>query len=207
MAQKPIHIAVLASGRGSNFQAIIDGINAGEVHAKIKVLITDNPDAKAIERAKKANIPVEIVERKKFATREEMDSAIKKILDAYRVELVVLAGYMRLLTAKELFDAYKNKIINIHPSLLPAFPGVDAQKQAFVYGCTMSGLTIHFVDEGLDSGPIIYQKAVGIAGCKSADEVTAKILRHEHEAYKKIIDSFSNGTYKVDGRKVMYTPH
>lgn len=201
-----IPIAVLASGRGSNFQAIIDGIKAKEVNAEIKVLITDKKDAKAIDRAKKAKIPVEIVEKEKFNTREEMDLHIKKLLDKYKVQLVVLAGYMRLIRGKELLESYKNKIINIHPSLLPAFPGVDAQTQAFEYGCRISGLTVHFVDEQLDHGPIIYQEAIDISDCKSADEVAKKILEKEHEAYKKIINSFTKGTYAVEGRKAKYTP-
>jgi len=200
-----ISIAVLASGRGSNFQSIIDGIKTGEVDAEIKVLITDNPEAKAIERAKENNVPVEVVERKIFKTKEEMDLNIKEILDKYEVELVVLAGYMRILKGKELFEAYRNRIINIHPSLLPAFIGTtDAQKEAFEYGVKISGLTIHFVDETVDAGPIIYQEAVDISDCKNADEVSKKILKHEHRAYKKIVDLFSKGKYVIEGKKVRY---
>jgi len=200
-----ISIAVLASGRGSNFQSIIDGIKTGEVDAEIKVLITDNPEAKAIERAKENNVPVEVVERKIFKTKEEMDLNIKEILDKYEVELVVLAGYMRILKGKELFEAYRNRIINIHPSLLPAFIGTtDAQKEAFEYGVKISGLTIHFVDETVDAGPIIYQEAVDISDCKSADEVSQKILEQEHQVYKKIVDLFSKGKYVIEGKKVRY---
>jgi len=200
-----ISIAVLASGRGSNFQSIIDGVKSGEVDAEIKVLITDNPEAKAIERAKQNGIPIEIIERKKFKTREEMDLEIKKILDRYKVELAVLAGYMRIIKGKELLEAYRNKIINIHPALLPAFMGTtDAQKEAFDYGVKISGLTIHFVDESVDAGPIIYQEAVDISDCKSADEVSQKILEREHEAYKKVIDLFSKGEYVVEDKKVKY---
>ncbi len=202
MAKLPI--AVLASGRGSNFQALIDGIKKGEVNAEIKILITDNPEAFAIERAKKAGIKYEIVERGKFKTREEMDLAIKNILDANNVELVVLAGYMRLLKAKELFDSYRNRIINIHPSLLPKYPGVDAQKQAFEAGEKISGLTIHFVDELLDHGPIIYQEEVDISDCKDAHEVSEKILAREHLAYKKFVDSFSKGKYVIEGNTVRF---
>ncbi len=201
-----IPIAVLASGRGSNFQALIDGIKNGEVNAEIKVMITDNPSAVAIERAKKAGIKYEVVERNKFENRESMDLRIREILDQNKVELVVLAGYMRLLKAKELFTNYKNKIINIHPSLLPKYPGLDAQKQAFEAREKISGFTIHFVDEQLDHGPIIYQEKVDIGDCKTADEVAVKILTREHLAYKKIIDSFSRGRYEIDQGKVKFVP-
>ncbi|MDO8554016.1 MAG: phosphoribosylglycinamide formyltransferase [Candidatus Micrarchaeota archaeon] len=199
-----ISIAVLASGRGSNFQAIIDGIKNGEVNCEIKILITDNPDAKAIERAKKSGIKYEVVERSKFKTREEMDLKIKQILDSNNVELVVLAGYMRLLKAKELFDVYRNRIINIHPSLLPKYPGVDAQKQAFEAGEKISGLTIHFVNEELDAGPIIYQEKVDISNCKSIGEVSEKILKREHEAYRKVVNSFSKGKYVIKDKKATF---
>ena len=148
---RKIPIAVLASGRGSNFRAIIEAIKSGSCKAEIKVLITNNANAKAIEIAKENNIHVEIVERKHFNTREEMDDKIKETVDKYRVELIVLAGYMLLLKGKSLFESYKNRIINIHPALLPAFQGTDAQKQAFEYGVKVSGVTIHFVTEELDA--------------------------------------------------------
>ncbi len=199
-----VDIAVLASGRGSNFQSIIDAVDAGRCDAKIKVLITNNPGAVAIERAKKAGIPVEIIERKNFPDRESFDDEIRKILDRYKVGLVVLAGYMLVLKGKNLLKAYKNRIINIHPALLPSFTGLDAQKQAFDYGVKISGVSIHFVDESLDAGPIIYQEAVNISDCKTAEEVSKKILAVEHKAYPKVVDSFSKGHYVVKGRRVEY---
>jgi phosphoribosylglycinamide formyltransferase-1 len=200
-----LNIAVLASGRGSNFKAIIDGAKIGEVDCNIRVLITDNPRAGAIEHAKANRIPVEIVNFKEFAAPEEGDLKIKEILDSYEVDLVVLAGYMRIIRAKELLDAYRYKIINIHPSLLPAFKGsTHAQKDAFEYGCKVSGLTIHFVTEDVDGGPIIFQKAVDISDCNSADEVAEKILREEHAAYKKVIDTFAKGRYIIEGRRTIY---
>ncbi|MCX6777392.1 MAG: phosphoribosylglycinamide formyltransferase [Candidatus Micrarchaeota archaeon] len=199
-----IRVAVLASGRGSDFQSIIDGIGKGEVDAEIVGLITDNPEAKAIERAKKNKIPVFVVERKNFAAREEHDKAIGKKLDELRVGLVVLAGYMRLVKDAALLTAYKGKMINIHPSLLPAFPGAHAQKDAFDYGAKISGYTIHFVDESLDGGPVILQEAVDISGCKTADEVSEAILRKEHVGLPKIVDSFSKGKYSIEGRRVKY---
>ncbi|MEW6721970.1 MAG: phosphoribosylglycinamide formyltransferase [Candidatus Micrarchaeota archaeon] len=201
-----VKVAVLASGRGSNFRAILEEIMAGRCDAEIKVLITNNPEAPAIEIAKSAGIPVEIIDKKKFPSREALDSRIKTILDRYGAELVVLAGYMLLLKGKQLLDAYRHRIINIHPALLPAFPGSDAQKQAFDYGAKVSGVTIHFVDETLDAGPIIRQEAVDISGCKSAEEVAETILRTEHGAYAKVIHSFSKGKYEVEGRRVRYVP-
>ncbi len=204
MQERKVRIAVLASGRGSNFQAIIDAVKAGTCSADIRVLITNKADAKAIERAKENGISVEIVDRKDFPSREALDERIKELLDKHGVELAVLAGYMLLLKGKKLLDSYKNKIINIHPALLPSFPGVDAQKQAFDYGAKVSGITIHFVDENLDAGPIIYQEAVDISECKTAAEAAHKILEVEHKAYPKVIDSFAKGRYALEGRRVVY---
>ena len=199
-----VRIGVLASGRGSNFQAIIDAIKSGTCNAKIEVLITNNPKARAIERAKKENIPVEIVEREQFSSREEMDDRIFELLEKYNVELVVLAGYMAIIKGRKLLEGYKNRIINIHPSLLPSFPGLNAQKQAFEYGVKVSGLTIHFVDDSLDGGPIIYQKAVDISDCESAEEVADRILKHEHQSYPEVVDMFSKGKFIIEGRRVKY---
>lgn len=201
-----VKVAVLASGRGSNFKAIQKRIKAGRCDAEIKVLITNNPEAPAIRIAKKNNIPVEIINKDDFPDREKMDDRIKELLDRYGVDLVVLAGYMLLIKGKKLLEAYKNKIINIHPALLPAFPGATAQKDAFDYGVKVSGVTIHFVDESLDAGPIIHQQAVDISGCKSAEETAAKILKTEHKAYAKVVDSFSRGKYVVEGRRARFVP-
>lgn len=199
-----VKIAVLASGRGSNFKAIADAIKAGSCDAEVRVLITNNSDAPAIQIAKDNKIPAELVERKKFRTRDEMDDQILALLQKHGVQLVVLAGYMLILKGKRLLDAYKNRIINIHPALLPAFPGATAQKDAFDYGVKVSGVTIHLVDETLDAGPILYQEAVDISDCKSADEAAAKILKVEHSAYAKVVDSFSKGHYAVEGRRATY---
>jgi len=199
-----VKVAVLASGRGSNFRAILDEIKAGRCDAEIKILITNNPDAPAIAIAKENKIPVEIINQKSFKTRDEMDERIKGLLDGYGVELVVLAGYMLLIKGKRLLESYKNRIINIHPALLPAFPGATAQKDAFEYGVKVSGVTIHIVDESLDAGPILYQEAVDISDCKSAEETAAKILKTEHKAYAKVVDSFSKGKYVVEGRRAIF---
>lgn len=202
-----VKVAVLASGRGSNFKAIQEHIKAGRCDAEIKVLITNNPDAPAITIAKDNNIPVEIINKDDFPDREGMDDRIKELLDRYGVELVVLAGYMLLIKGKKLLTSYKNRIINIHPALLPAFPGATAQKDAFEYGVKMSGVTIHFVDESLDAGSIIHQEAVDISCCKSAEETAAKILKTEHKAYAKVVDSFSKGKYVVEGRRARFIPN
>lgn len=200
-----VKIAILASGRGSNFSAIMKEISAGRCAATPIVLITNNPLAPAIEIAKKYNLPVEIVKKEDFSSREEMSDRILFLLYRYDAELVVLAGYMLLIKGK-IFTDYKNRIINIHPSFLPAFPGANAQKDAFEAGAKVSGLTIHFVDESLDGGPIIYQEKVDISDCKSADEAAAKILTREHLAYPKIVHSFSKGNYSIEGKRASFHP-
>jgi phosphoribosylglycinamide formyltransferase-1 len=201
-----VKVAVLASGRGSNFKALLESIKSGKCDAQVRVLITNNPDAPAIAIAKQAGIPVEIVQGKDFPDRESMDERIRALLDKSGAEIVVLAGYMLLIKGKKLLESYRHRIINIHPALLPAFPGADAQKQAFDYGAKISGLTIHFVDESLDAGPIIHQEAIDISLCRSADEAAKKILEREHEAYAKVVDSFAKGKYVVEGRRVRYVP-
>jgi phosphoribosylglycinamide formyltransferase-1 len=202
---KKIRVAVLASGRGSNFRAISEAAKKGEISADMVVLISDNPAAAAISYAKENKIPVELVDFGKFQNKEDADLEIKKTLDRYKADLVVLAGYMRIVRSKVLLDAYKYRIINIHPSLLPAFTGsTHAQKDAFEYGCKVSGLTIHFVTADVDGGAVIFQKAIDISDCKSADETAAKILKVEHESYKKVVDSFAKGKYRVEGRRVIY---
>lgn len=199
-----VKVAVLASGRGSNFKAILNEIQADRCNAEIVVLITNKPEAPAIGIAKENNIPVEIIEKKSFSSRGDMDDKIKETLDKYGTELVVLAGYMLILKGKTLLEAYKNKIINIHPALLPSFPGATAQKDAFEYGVKVSGVTIHLVDETLDAGPILYQEAVDITDCQSTDEVAAEILKTEHTAYAKVVDSFSKGRYVIEGRRALF---
>lgn len=187
-----LRVAVLASGRGSNFLAILENIAKGEVYADIKVLIVDKPDARAIEHAKKYHVPVEFIDFSKFQNREDADKKIKEILDKNKIELVVLAGYMRIIRNKELLTTYHNRIINIHPSLLPEFKGsTHAQKDAFEAGRKVSGLTIHYVTADVDGGKIIYQEKVDIGDCKSADEVSKKILSHEHKAYSKVINEIA----------------
>jgi len=201
-----IRIGVLASGGGTNFQSIIDGIRGGDIDGEIAVLVTDKENAGAIERAEKNSIPSVIVLKDNFESREHMDREICRILDEKKVDLVVLAGYMRIISP-ELLGPYQNKIINIHPALLPSFPGVDGQKQAFEYGVKVSGCSVHFVDGGTDTGPIIEQTCVRIDDCKTPKEVGAKILPFEHKTMRKVVANFSKGKYTVAGRKVTYEKH
>lgn len=198
-----IKIAVLASGRGSNFQSIIDGIKEGDIDGQIVLLLSDKRDAYALERAKQNGIPTQVISRSECASRGEMNHKIKEALDSYSPDLVVLAGYMRIIT-DELLIPYRNRIINIHPALLPSFPGLDGQKQAFEYGVKVSGCTVHFVDGGCDTGPIIEQTCVDIRDCKSADDVCEKILPFEHKTMRGVVAKFSKGKFIVEGRKVRY---
>ncbi|MEM4158997.1 MAG: phosphoribosylglycinamide formyltransferase [Candidatus Anstonellaceae archaeon] len=188
-----LNLAVFASGRGSNFKAILDAIRQGKCDAKVLVLVTDNPQAKAIEYAKEENIEVLIFERKNYKNAVDFDNAILEKLKKYPIDLIVLAGYMRIIRSKEFLDYYKNKIINIHPSLLPKYPGAHAQEDAFRAGEKVSGLTIHIVNEVLDGGPILFQYKVDISDCKSAQEVAEKILKFEHICYPSVIDGIAKG--------------
>ncbi len=200
-----LKLGVIASGNGSNLQAIIDAIENKELDAKIEVLITDNPDAYSIKRAKEHSIPIELIELKDFPTRISFDEKIISTLKSYSVDLVVLAGYMRLLKSQKWFLEFPSRIINIHPALLPSFPGSHAQKDTFEYGVKISGCTVHFVDEGIDTGPIIAQCSVDISDCNSEKEVKKKILVQEHQLYKSVIKMFTKGSFRLEGRKVVYT--
>ncbi|MBI4826515.1 MAG: phosphoribosylglycinamide formyltransferase [Nitrospirae bacterium] len=194
-------IGVLASGRGSNFQSIIDNIESGYINAKIAVLITDNPKAYAIERAKNHDIETLVVKPNKFQDKDAYYTHIADELQKRGVELVVLAGFMRVV-GKPLIDRYKNKIMNIHPALLPSFPGLHSQKQAVDYGVKISGCTVHFVDEGVDTGPIIIQAAVPVYADDIEDDLSKRILKQEHIIFPLAIKLYADGKVKVEGRKV-----
>lgn len=203
-----VSFAVLASGSGTNFQALIDGIRGGEVRdAQIKVLVVNKADAFAVERAKEAGIPYHVVRKEDFKTREGMDLEIMRLLEGYKVDYVYLLGYMLLLKAPEFFRKYENRIVNLHPSLLPAFPGVDAQKQALDYGCRVSGITIHLVTPALDAGPILYQKCADISDCKDGEAVHVKLRALEHEGVKKVADMLAHGKFAIEGRRARYAPY
>ena len=202
----PLRVAVLASGRGSNLQAIIDSIEANQVQAKIVAVISNKKDAVALERARKHGLKDLFVDPKPFAgqpdSREAYDRALLAILQQHDVELVLLAGYMKIVTAV-LVNAYANRMMNIHPSLLPSFPGLDVQKKAIEWGCKLAGCTVHFVTEGVDEGPIILQAAVPILDNDSPDTLAARILVQEHKLYPRAVQLFAEGRLRVEGRRVL----
>ena len=201
----PLRVAVLASGRGSNLQAMIDAIEAGQVQAQIVCVISNKKDVGALERARKHGLKDLFVDPKPFAgrpdSRETYDRALLEVLQQHEVELVLLAGYMKIVTAV-LVNAYANRMMNIHPSLLPSFPGLDVQKKAIDWGCKLAGCTVHFVTEGVDEGPIIIQAAVPILNEDTPETLAARILVQEHKIYPRAVQLFAEGRLKVEGRRV-----
>lgn len=196
-------IGILISGRGSNMSAIAEAVQNGFIpNSEVSVVISDKPSAEGLEKAKAKGIETIVVTRK-GRTREEHDAEIIQELNKRDVELVCLAGYMRLLS-KNFIRAFPDKIINIHPSLLPSFPGLDAQKQAFEYGVKVSGCTVHFVNENLDNGAIIAQKVVEVADKDTAQSLAARILEHEHSLYINSIKKVVEGNFEVVGRRVIF---
>jgi len=203
MATTPITIAVLVSGNGTNFQAIVDAIESGRIsNARIACLVSNKADAFALERAQKHNIPTYILNHKDYPDRKAYDTALVALLQQQRVQLVILAGFMRLLSPI-MIDAFPNAIINIHPALLPAFPGLDAQQQAFDYGVRYTGCTVHFVDSGTDTGPIILQAVVPILESDTVETLTQRIHGEEHRTYVEAVRLFCAGRLQVEGRKVI----
>ena len=196
-----VNIGVLASGRGTNLQAIIEAIGDGKIAGEIKVVISDNPDAYALKRAQQYLIDTRYIDFNGFKNREDYDKEMIKTLKEKKIDLIVLAGYMRILSPY-FIGTYKNKIMNIHPALLPSFPGLHGQKQAVEYGVKISGCTVHFVDEGVDSGPIILQKAVEVSVDDTEESLAEKILEEEHQIYPRAIQLFSKGRLIIKGRKV-----
>ncbi|MDR3566113.1 MAG: phosphoribosylglycinamide formyltransferase [Negativicutes bacterium] len=197
-------LGVLVSGRGSNLHAIFDAIQAERLKAKIGVVISDNPDAQAIKRMAGFGIATVVIERKKFASRPEFEAAIAAELALHHVELVVLAGFMRILGTR-FISSFSGRIVNIHPALLPAFPGLDAQAQAIAYGVKVSGCTVHFVDEGVDTGPIILQEAVPVYDGDTEQTLSERILHVEHVLYPRAIGLYCDGRLRVEGRRVVIT--
>ena len=201
----PLRVAVLASGRGSNLQAVIDAIAGGDVQATIVAVISNKKEALALERARKHGLKDLFVDPKPFAgrpdSREAYDRVLLDILQQHNVELVLLAGYMKIVTAV-LVNSYANRMMNIHPSLLPSFPGLDVQKKAIDWGCKLAGCTVHFVTEGVDEGPIIIQAAVPILDNDTPETLAARILVQEHNIYPRAVQLFAEGRLHVDGRRV-----
>jgi phosphoribosylglycinamide formyltransferase-1 len=196
-----IRIAVLVSGRGSNLQAIIDSIKNGYLHAQISIVISDISDAYALERARMHEINAVHIDPRKFESKESYETEILRVLDFHNVQLVLLAGYMKIL-GKTLLTEYKNRILNIHPALLPAFPGLHAQEQAFKHGVKVAGCTVHFVDEELDGGPIIIQKCVEVKDDDTIQTLAERILEQEHKIYPEAVKLFVENKLCIEGRKV-----
>jgi phosphoribosylglycinamide formyltransferase-1 len=198
-----VKIAVLVSGRGSNLQAIIESIEKGYIrNAAIHVVISNKADAYALERARNHGISAVFLDPKNY-DRAGYDRAILNVLKQYDTDLLLLAGYFRLL-GSEIIEAYRNRVLNIHPSLLPAFKGLHAQKQAFEYGVKVAGCTVHFVDEGLDSGPIIIQRCVPVLPEDTEETLTERILEQEHLIYPEAVKLFVEGKLKIEGRNVIF---
>jgi len=202
-SKEPLRIAVLGSGKGSNCQSIIDAINAGTLNAKVVCVISDVENAFILERATKNGIPAEFISAAPFRTKLEGEAEQKYLqaLRKYRAQVIALAGFMRILK-KGLLSAFPAAILNIHPALLPAFPGVESWKQALNYGTKVAGCTVHFVDEGTDTGPIIVQKAVPILEGDTPETLHARIQVEEHKAYPEALRLISEGRVSVEGRHV-----
>jgi phosphoribosylglycinamide formyltransferase-1 len=205
MGRNVLKIGVLASGSGTNLQAIIDNIEAGRLDAEVACVISNNATAFALERARKHGIPALHIDHRIFTGREAYDGAVAETFHEHGVSLVVLAGFMRIISPV-LLHAFPSAVMNIHPALLPAFPGLHAQRQALDYGVKMSGCTVHFVDTGMDTGPIVIQAAVPVVEGDSETSLSARILVEEHRIYSEAIRLFAAGRLKVAGRKVLISP-
>ncbi|HNY49075.1 MAG TPA: phosphoribosylglycinamide formyltransferase [Smithella sp.] len=197
-----LKLGVLISGNGSNLQSIIDNIENGSLKAVIKIVVSNNPDAYGLTRAKKHGIPCAVLQNGDFKSKDDFDSALVKILKDHEVELVILAGFMRIISPT-LLKAFPGSIMNIHPALLPSFPGLHGQKQAVDYGVKFSGCTVHFVDEGVDTGPIIIQAAVPVMDDDTEETLAARILKEEHKIYPQAIQLFADNRLEINGRKVI----
>lgn len=208
MSDRPlreVRLGVLASGRGSNLQAIIDAIEGGSLSARVAVVVSNKRDAQALDRTRRHGAPAVFVDPKPFAGRpdgrEAYDHALLEVLHKHEVELVLLAGYMKIVTPV-LINAYPDRMMNIHPSLLPSFPGLEVQQKALDWGVKLSGCTVHFVTENVDEGPIIIQAAVPVMDDDTADTLSARILAQEHRIYPKAVQLFAEGRLIVTGRRV-----
>jgi phosphoribosylglycinamide formyltransferase 1 len=194
------HVGVLISGRGSNLQALLDAQARDELGGRVAVVISNVAGAPGLERARRAGVPA-LVRDHRGKPREEHDSAMVAELRAHGVELVCLAGYMRLVSGV-LLDAFPDRVLNVHPSLLPAFPGLEAQRQAWEHGVKVSGATVHLVEAGLDCGPILLQEAVPVREQDTAEDLSARILEAEHRIYPRAVRLMLEGRCRVDGRRV-----
>jgi len=197
------NIGVLISGRGSNLQAIIDAAGDGRLDARIAVVLSNRADAGGLERARQAGIETVVRDHKAYPSRDAFESVLVEDLRARDVQVVCLAGFMRLLGAT-FVNAFPNRILNIHPALLPAFPGLHAQRQALEHGAKVAGPTVHFVDTTLDAGPIVMQAVVPVLDTDTEDTLSARILVQEHLIYPAAIQKVLDGNFRVDGRRVIF---
>ncbi len=202
---KKLRLGILASGGGSNLQSIIDACAGGAISAEIALVLTNNPEAGALERARKAGVPSLCIDHRGFASREEFDRRMVEALREAEVELVCLAGFMRLISPAFL-EAFPGGVMNIHPALLPAFPGLHVQRKALEYGARFAGCTVHFVDAGVDTGPIIIQAVVPVLDDDTEQTLSARILREEHRIYPRAIQLFAEKRLKIEGRRVRVSP-
>jgi phosphoribosylglycinamide formyltransferase-1 len=199
-----IRIGVLASGRGSNLQALLDACGEGRIDGEVAVVLSDKADAYALERARKAGVAAIFLDPATYGGRNAYNRALAETLKARAIDLVCLAGYMRIVR-KPLLEAYPGRMLNIHPSLLPAFPGLDAQAQALVHGVKVAGCTVHFVTEGMDEGPIVMQAAVPVLEGDTVASLSERILVEEHRIYPEAVQLFATGRLKLAGRRVVDT--
>ncbi len=195
-------IAVFLSGRGSNFKAIFDAVGGGRVNGYIDVVISDNPDAKGLSFARSHGIGCAVFEKSRTESRTEYFDTIIDFLDGRQIDLIVLAGFMKVLSGT-IIEKYRHRILNIHPALLPSFPGVHAQRQALDYGVKYSGCTVHFVDEGVDTGPIVLQETVSVREDDTEGTLSDRILEQEHKIFPRAVQLFCDERLKVKGRRVL----
>ena len=196
-------LGILLSGRGSNFQAIADNVLSGRLHAEIGLVFSNKPDAAGLAIARQQGFPCECLPST-GVERTEFDSQVAQILEEHKIDWICLAGYLRLLSG-QFVSKFRGKVLNIHPSLLPAFPGLDAQHQALSHGVKMTGCTVHLVDEQLDAGPILMQAAVPVEDGDTVETLSTRILREEHRIYPEAIAWMLSGNYRVEGRRVLKT--
>ncbi|OLC39112.1 MAG: phosphoribosylglycinamide formyltransferase [Candidatus Rokubacteria bacterium 13_1_40CM_4_69_5] len=199
--KEPLRVGVLASGRGSNLQAILDASARADFPARVAVVVSDREGARALKIAAERGVPAVFLNPKDFGDREAYDAAITKVLEAHQVGLVCLAGFMRIL-GPAFVRAWRGRVMNIHPSLLPAFPGLNAQRQALDHGVKISGATVHFVDEGVDTGPIILQSSVPVQPDDTEETLAARILAEEHRLYPQAVRLFAEGRLRIVGSRV-----
>lgn len=201
----PLKIAILASGNGSNAQAIIDAIRDGRLDCSVELIFSNNPDAFVLQRARQADLPAEVLDHRSFANRVSFDLALMNILTRCGCQIIALAGYMRLLSSP-LLKAYEGRILNIHPALLPSFPGTHGIEDALAYGVKLTGVSIHFVEEKMDSGPLIIQAALPVKQDENPDELEKRIHAIEHRIYPQALQWLAEERIAVEGRKVLLRP-